>query len=102
MKIGRAITRERIGSIRPKACRYGIDSQSATSRHGCVNWSNWFRPNEIYSINFANDALYDGRRLHVRVVVDNYGLAIEVGQSVKGEDVARALNCLNKNVICRR
>lgn len=40
------------------------------------------------------DALFDGRRLRSLTVVDNYTrecLAIEVGQSLKGEDVVRTL-----------
>src|SRR5574340_60166 len=72
VKIGGTITRECIGSIWPKAYRYGIDGQS-------VNKSAWLCQleqlisaafNEICSINFnsVSDALYDGRRLHVRVV----------------------------------
>ena len=41
------------------------------------------------------DALFDGRRLRALTVVDNYtreSLAIEVGQSLKGEDVVKTLN----------
>ncbi len=41
------------------------------------------------------DALFDGRRLRALTVVDNYTrecLAIEVGPSLKGEDVVRTLS----------
>jgi putative transposase len=50
--------------------------------------------NEIWSMDFVADALFDGRRLRALTVVDNYTrecLAIEVGQSLKGEDVVRTL-----------
>ena len=50
--------------------------------------------NEIWSMDFVADALFDGRRLRALTVVDNYTrecLAIEVGQSLKGDDVVGAL-----------
>lgn len=50
--------------------------------------------NEIWSMDFVSDALFDGRRLRALTVVDGYtceSLAIEVGQSLKGEDVVRVL-----------
>ena len=50
--------------------------------------------NEIWSMDFVSDALFDGRCLRALTVVDNYTrecLAIEVGQSLKGEDVVRVL-----------
>ena len=50
--------------------------------------------NEIWSMDFVADALFDGRRLRALTVVDNYTrecLAIEVGQSLKGEDVVHTL-----------
>jgi putative transposase len=53
--------------------------------------------NKIWSTDFVNDALYDGRRLRALTVVDNYSreyLAIDVGQSVEGEDVVRLLDGL--------
>ncbi len=40
------------------------------------------------------DALFDGRRFRALTVVDNYSrecLEIEVGQSLKGEDVVRVM-----------
>lgn len=45
-------------------------------------------------MDFVADALFDGRRLRALTVVDNYTrecLAIEVGQSLKGEDVVAVL-----------
>lgn len=53
--------------------------------------------NEIWSMDFVSDALYDGRRLRALTVVDNYTrecLATEVGQSLKGVDVVKVLNRL--------
>ncbi|KGD40666.1 HTH-like domain protein [Burkholderia pseudomallei] len=50
--------------------------------------------NEIWSMDFVADSLFDGRRLRTLTVVDNYTrecLAIEVGQSLKGEHVVEAL-----------
>jgi putative transposase len=52
------------------------------------------RMNEIWSMDFVADALFDGRRLRALTIVDNYtreALAIDVGQSLKGEDVVRTL-----------
>lgn len=51
--------------------------------------------NQIWSMDFVADALFDGRRLRALTVVDNYSresLAIEVGQRLKGEDVVNTLN----------
>lgn len=50
--------------------------------------------NEIWSMDFVADALFDGRRLRTLPVIDNYTsecLAIEVGQALKGGDVVRTL-----------
>lgn len=50
--------------------------------------------NEIWSVDFVADALFDGRRLRTLPIVDNYTsecLAIEMGQSLKGDDVVRVL-----------
>lgn len=51
--------------------------------------------NEIWSMDFVADNLFDGRKLRMLTVVDLYTrecLAIEVGQSLKGEDVVRVLS----------
>lgn len=53
--------------------------------------------NEIWSMDFVADALFDGRRLRALTIVDNFTrecLGIEVGQSLKGDDVVRALECI--------
>ena len=51
--------------------------------------------NGIWSMDFVADALFDGRKLRMLRVVDCYTrecLAIDVGQSLKEEDVAQSLN----------
>ena len=53
------------------------------------------------------DALFDGRRFRALTVVDNYSrecLEIEVGQSLKGEDVVRLMERmkLTRGVVPRR
>jgi putative transposase len=53
--------------------------------------------NEIWSMDFVADALFDGRKLRMLIVVDLFtqeSLAIDVGQSLKGEDVVRVLNSI--------
>jgi putative transposase len=50
--------------------------------------------NEIWSMDFVADALFDGRRLRTLTIVDNYTrerLAIEVNGTLRGEDVVAAL-----------
>jgi len=54
-----------------------------------------FAINEVWSADFVADALFDGRKLRMLTVVDCYTrecLAIDVGQSLKGEDVVDNLN----------
>jgi putative transposase len=52
-------------------------------------------PNEVWSLDFMADQLVDGRRFRALTVVDVFtreSLSIEVGQSLKGDDVVRVLN----------
>lgn len=52
-------------------------------------------PNQVWSLDFVADQLADGRRFRALTVMDVFtreGLAIEVGQSLKGEDVVRVLS----------
>ena len=57
-----------------------------------------FRPtaaNQVWGLDFVADQLADGRRFRTLTVLDVFtreSLAIEVGQSLKGEDVVTALN----------
>lgn len=55
------------------------------------------RPNELWSMDFVSDALFDGRRLRALTVVDAYtreALAIEVDQGIKGEQVVDVMTRL--------
>ena len=54
-------------------------------------------PNEGWSIDFIADQLQDGRRFRALTIVDVFtreSVAIEAGQSLRGEDVVRTLNRL--------
>ena len=51
--------------------------------------------NQIWSMDFVADNLFDGRKIRMLTVVDCFtreSLAIHVGQSLKGEDVAQVLS----------
>jgi len=55
------------------------------------------RPNELRSMDFVSDLLFDGRRLRALTVVDAYtreALAIEVDQGIKGEQVVDVMTRL--------
>ncbi len=61
--------------------------------------------NDVWSMDFVMDQLYDGRRLRALTVVDNYTrecLAIEIGQNLRGEDVVRTLDdiCRTRDKPC--
>jgi putative transposase len=50
--------------------------------------------NEMWSMDFVSDALFDGRRLRALTVVDAFtreALAIDVDQGIKGEQVVQAM-----------
>ena len=52
-------------------------------------------PNQVWSLDFVADQLADGRRFRALTVVDVFtreGLAIEVGQNLKGDDVVCVLS----------
>jgi putative transposase len=51
-------------------------------------------PDQCWSMDFVMDALFDGRRFRALTLVDNFSrecLEIEVGASLKGEDVVRVM-----------
>ena len=53
------------------------------------------RANESWSMDFMSDQLFDGRRFRLLTIVDDFtreSLAIEVGPSLRGDDVARVLD----------
>lgn len=54
-------------------------------------------PDQAWSLDFVADQLQDGRRFRSLTIVDVFtreSMAIEVGQSLRGEDVVRTLNRL--------
>ena len=60
-------------------------------------------PNRAWSLDFVADQLADGRRFRALTVVDVFTrecLAIEVGQSLKGENVVQVLSriCVRRAV----
>jgi putative transposase len=53
--------------------------------------------NQVWSMDFVADNLFDGRKLRMLTVVDCFtreSLAIHVGQSLKGEDVVRVVEAI--------
>lgn len=70
-------------------------NKSARSRQPC---SSAQKMNEIWSMDFVSDALFDGRRIRALTVIDNHSrqcLSIEIGQSLKGEDVVSVMQRLS-------
>ena len=55
--------------------------------------------NQMWSMDFVADNLFDGRKLRMFTVVDCFtreSLAIYVGHSLKGDDVVRVVNAISK------
>lgn len=55
------------------------------------------RTNEVWSMDFVSDALFDGRRLRALTLLDVFtreALAIEVDQGITGEQVAGVLDAV--------
>jgi hypothetical protein len=55
----------------------------------------WLTINQVWSMDFVQDALYNGSRFRILTVVDNYTkkcLSLLVGQSLKGSDVRDELS----------
>ena len=56
--------------------------------------------NESWSMDFMSDALYNGRRIRLLTIVDNFNresLAIEVGEHIGSDRVVEVLTLLSKN-----
>jgi putative transposase len=56
-------------------------------------------PNEAWSMDFMSDELYDGRRIRLLTIVDNFAresLAIEVDQRIGGQRVVEVLRQLGR------
>jgi putative transposase len=80
----------------------GLRKRPPGRRRAVVHRQERFRPsgpNQVWALDFVSDQLCDGRRFRSLTIVDIYtreGLAIEVGQSLKGEDVVRVLSRLKE------
>jgi putative transposase len=78
----------------------GLRKRPAGKRRAAVHRQERLRPtapNQVWAMNFVADQLSDERRIRSLTTVDIFtreSLAIEVGQSLKGEDVVRVLNRL--------
>jgi putative transposase len=76
-------------ALRPKRSRRRRAAVPRRERFRCT------APNQVWGVDFIADQLVDGRRFRALTVVDIYtreSLAIEPGQSLKGEDVVMVLN----------
>ena len=80
----------------------GLRKRPSERRRAVVHRQERFRPNgpnQVWAMDFVSDQLSDGRRFRSLTIVDIYtreSLAIEVGQSLRGEDVVRVLNRLKE------
>jgi putative transposase len=78
----------------------GLRRRPAGRRRAVVHRQERFKPtgsNQVWAMDFVSDQLCDSRRFRSLTVVDIYtreSLAIEAGQSLRGEDVVRVLNRL--------
>ena len=81
-------------------CEEGLALRYKPRRRGCAGTNRRERckatmPNQVWSLDFIADQLVDRRKFRALTVVDVFtreSLAIEVGQSLKGEDVTQVLN----------
>ncbi len=80
----------------------GLRKRPAGRRRAVVHRQERFKPtgpNQVWEMDFVSDQLSDGRRFRSLTVVDIFtreALAIESGQSLRGEDVVRVLNRLQQ------
>lgn len=77
-------------SKRPRRCR------ASAHRLDRLQISNL---NQVWSMDFVLDQLFDGRRFRSLTIVDNFShkcLAIHVGQSIKGGDVVEVMNKIRR------
>lgn len=59
--------------------------------------------NRVWSMDFLQDALFNGQRFRILAIVDNYSkkcLSLIVGKSLRGEDVRNTLNHVCKEENC--
>ena len=100
VKVGGTITSEPIGFTKRKAFILRIKrlrrNKAAAHREKHPLLTD---PNECWSKDFVADALFDGRRFRALTIVDNYSrecLEIEVGQSLKRENVVRVMERMRR------
>ena len=80
----------------------GLRKRPAGQRRAVVHRQERFKPtgpNQVWAMDFVSDQLSDGRRFRSLTVVDIFtreALAIESGQSLRGEDVVHVLNRLQQ------
>ena len=75
-----------VGRHKPRRHRSSV-TRSERTKATCAN--------ESWSMDFMADQLFDGRRFRLLTIVDDFtreSLAIEVGQRLNGDDVARVLD----------
>ena len=80
----------------------GLCKRPAGKRRATVHRQERLRPtgpNQVWAMDFGADQLCNGRRFRSLTIVDIFtreSLAVEIGQSLKGEDVVRVLNRLKQ------
>jgi putative transposase len=88
-----------IGCTRKKALKKRPKRKRKSVRHREERFTAT-APNQAWSIDFVADQLQDGTRFRALTMLDVYtreGVAIEVGQRLKGEDVVRVLNRMKQH-----
>lgn len=86
-------------------CQEGLNLRRKRPRRHVSSANRQVRPevtraNECWAIDFVSDALFDGRRLRVLTVLDVFtreSLVLEVGQNLRGDEVAGVLELLLLN-----
>ena len=87
----RRLYREEGLNLRIKRPRRHVSAAHRTERAAVT------APNEVWSMDFVSDALFDGRRLRALTLLDVHtreALAIEVDQGIKGEQVVNVLDAV--------
>jgi putative transposase len=80
----------------------GLRKRPPGRRRAIMHRQERFRPNgpnQVWAMDFVTDQLSDGRRFRSLTIMDVFtreSLAIEAGQSLRGEDVVRVLNRLKE------
>jgi len=86
-------------------CEEGLQMRTKTPRRRKSCRVRLMRPdaeriNDCWSMDFMSDELFDGRRLRLLTIVDNFtreSVAIEVDRHFRGYDVARVLTRIGSN-----